>query len=220
MPDFMPKTDNGFLDWSQNFSDVFVADEAAVGLDPADSAAYATLNDAYHDAYILATNPLTRTPVTIAAKNTAKAAAMFAARALVARMQVFPDITDEIRASLGITIPDAGPSVIGAPSTRPIIQLIDNAGNQQTIKVRDELTPLTQRKPDGVVSAEVWTKVGGTAPASIAECSYQGDLTKNPFSVGFSPGDEGKPVHYITRWKTRRGLVGPEGPVLSSNIAA
>jgi hypothetical protein len=219
-PDFIPSTDVGFLDWSTNFSTQLTAAPTAIGLVAGDATAYANLHNAYNDAYVDAVTPATRTSVTITSKNVTKRDAIAKARALVKKAQASSVTNDGARVLFGMNIPDPVASEIPAPGTRPLVQVVSNAGNQHTLKLRDEATPTSQKKPNNVLSAEIWVKIDGAPPTGIDQCQYRGDMTRNPFAIAFAGSDTGKPAYYIARWKTARGIVGPESAPSLATIAA
>ena len=70
---FYQGSDSVLLAGANNFSTLISAAPLPLGLTPALATAYATLNTAYASAYSTAANPPTRTSVTIAAKDTARA---------------------------------------------------------------------------------------------------------------------------------------------------
>lgn len=219
-PDYIPGDDAGFHDWVDNFNAKLTAAPTTVGLVAGDATALDALFDIWLAAYNLTLDPDTRTSVTIAAKDTARFNLEALARLDAIQIQAFPGTTDEERVDFGLTVPTGFAAPVAAPATRPLVQVLTNASNQHTIKLRDELEPTSQAKPDGVTSAEIWVKIGGDPPTSIASCSFRGDYTRNPHTVEFAGGETGLPAYYIARWKTARGLVGPESPVVLATIAA
>ena len=72
MAGYIPQRDSLLLPWALNFSTLITASPATYGLLAGDATAIAAVYSAYNTAYGLAINPATRTPVTVANKDTAK----------------------------------------------------------------------------------------------------------------------------------------------------
>lgn len=218
--DYIPPTDAALALWSTNFNAVIVADEAAYGLTPAQSAAYTALDSAFQTALALATDPGTRTPVTVADKDTAKANLIFSARQLGQIAQTYPAITDMLLADAGLTVPDPIPTPIPAPVTKPVVSIFDTSSLQVVIRFKDSVLSNPRAKPPGATGMEVFVKVGTTPPASIADCVYRGIATKVPYATTYEPTDALKNAYYLCRWITRRGLTGPVSDLFSATIPA
>lgn len=218
--DFIPQTDAGFATWSANFESGIDTEYATFGLTSGQATAYTTLDTAYQAAYLAATNPATRTPVTIAAKDTARTAAVANARFLAAIINSFPGVTNAQRTALGLTPRVDTRTPIPAPATKPVVIVRAFNPLSHRLQLRDTETPTSRAKPAGAIAGEVWCKIGTTPPASIADCLFLGSYTRNFFDSVFDGADAGKTAYYLTRWVTRTGLVGPTSDVQSATIAA
>jgi hypothetical protein len=91
---------------------------------------------------------------------------------------------------------------------------------QHTIKFSDSLTPLSSAKPAGVLGCEIYRKIGGTAPASIADCDFLGTDSASPFVVPFGSVSGGQMCYYLARWANRNGLTGPTSDLISATVVA
>ena len=58
-------------------------------------------------------------------------------------------------------------------------------------------------KPHGVDGCEVWQKIGGVAPVSIADLVYLETMSKNPLLIGFDGTQAGLKVYYWMRWENK-----------------
>lgn len=215
---YIPSTDSGFLAWSENFDTLITATPTAYGLTAPQAAAYAALHATYAAAYAAATNPITRTPVTIAAKDTAKAAAIAMARELAQIVKADPDTTDEQLTELGITVDKFPPTPVPTPSTFPLLDFLRATPGEHQLQYRDSETPTTKRKPDGAVAMEVWREIGTAVAPTPADASFFGDVTKSPFVIDYTEADRGKISTIFARWKTRTGKVGPWSDGVSFEI--
>lgn len=218
--DFIPQTDTGFADWSANFEAQIDTEFATYGLTTGQATAYTALDTAYQTALLAATNPVTRTPVTISAKDAAKAAAVENARVLAAVVNAFPDTTNAMRATLGLTPRGSGPTPISAPVTKPVPIVVGYNPLEHVLQIRDESTPDSRAKPAGAISCQVWAKIGPTAPVDLSECEMVGVYTKPFLPISFGSDAGGKKIFYLCRWQTRRGLVGPLSDVISPTLPA
>lgn len=220
MPDAIPAQDGDLLTWSINFNTQLTAAPTSIGLVAGDATAYDALHDTYAAAYAAAIDPGTRTSVTIAAKDAARAALVTKARSLMNIAQAFPGTTNGERALFGMNIPDPLPSPIPVPSAKPVCSVEDILNLEHVIRVRDEATPTSNAKPAGTIGAEVWCKIGPTPPVSIADCFYVGLLTRFPYSVSHDPLNARKDAYYITRFINAVGETGPTSDVTAATIAA
>lgn len=220
MPDFIPAGDSDLLDWSANFNTKLTAAPTDYGLVAGDATAYAALHTDYNTKLTAATNPATRTSVTIADKDTSRDTLVAKARQLVRIIQASTATDDADRAELQIAIPDTAPTTIAPPSSKPVVNIEQIQNLAHKLRVRDELTPTTNAKPEGALGAEVWRKIGPGEPLSIAECDYMGLATSRFFTATHEAGDVGKTAYYILRWINAKGEAGPTADQVSATIAA
>jgi hypothetical protein len=218
--DFIPASDADLANWSANFESAIDTEFATYGLTTGQATAYTALDSAFQTAYTAATDPGTRTPVAIAAKDAARAALVANARVLAAVVNAFPATTNAMRTTLGLNPYATGTTPVPAPTTQPLVAVREFIPLGHVLQIRDESTPASRKKPVGAVAAEVWAKVGATPPASIADCKFLGHYTKPFLTTAFAGADAGSLAHYVTRWVTRTGLVGPTSDVVSVTIPA
>lgn len=218
--DFIPQQDAEFADWSANFESGIDTEFATYGLTSGQATAYTALDTAFQAAYLLAINPATRTPVTVANKDTTKAAAIANARVLASIVNAFPATTNGMRLTLGLTPRGSGPTPIPAPTTKPVPIVVGYNPLGHVLQIRDESTPTSRAKPAGTISCQVWAKIGPVAPVSLAECEMVGVYTKPFLSLTFASPAGGQKIFYLCRWQTRRGLTGPLSDVISPTLPA
>ncbi|MCI0363473.1 MAG: hypothetical protein L0219_06290, partial [Phycisphaerales bacterium] len=115
---YLPSRESELVTWSTNYNTKIVAAPTSYGLVAAQATAYTALHTAFVTAYNTANAPLTRSPVNIEAKNTAKTALIDGPggiRALAAIIQAFPGVTDAQLRELGLTVRDSQPTPIPPP---------------------------------------------------------------------------------------------------------
>lgn len=220
MPDVPPQSDQGLNAFAANFDAKITATPTAYGLLASDATAYHGLATDYAARLATALNPTTRTKVTVAAKNTSKAALTARSRALAKIVNAYPPITNAQRAELGLNPRDSTPTPIPPPATRPLISFEGGGPLISNLRIVDEFSPSSRAKPPGTIGCELWVKIGGTAPLSIDDCRYEGLATRNQASVVFAPGSGNQTCYAIGRWINERGQPGPASNVVSASIAA
>ncbi len=219
--DYIPRPDGSFDAWQVNFVAYATANAAALGLDP-----------------LVDIPPLTNAQTTWAADLPAHVTAQAAAesarqakddarstfegviRPLVARLQASPDVDDTERQALGITVADAVPTPSAVPTTRPLVTVDTGQRLRHVIAFVDELTPTRKAKPDGVMGAEVWVKVGDPAPVDPGELTFLATDTRTPYTADYTGTDANKVAHYMLRWINTRGEKGPWSETASATIGA
>lgn len=225
MGPYIPTTDAACDAWAQNFATLITANPTLYGLAAADASVIQAAVDTFHDAYLLAglsgtppktpLSPGTRTPVSVAAKDSAKAAMLPIVRFYAINIRNNLGVTNPDKTDLGLTIVKTTPTPIPAPVTYPLLSLVATNVSGATINMRDSGTPSVKRKPFGAVAAEVWFKTGATPPVDPTTGTYAGDFTKSPLVLFTDPSLAGETVWAFARWKTRTGLVGAFSSVLS-----
>lgn len=215
---YIPLTDAALDAWATNFDTVITAAPADYGLTAPQAVAFNILRAAFSAALLVTDTPATRTPVTIAAKDSARAAMVTSARSLARVALAYPSVLPADLTAAGLIVRNTVPTPIPAPATIPLLSFLSSVGLQMTVSFADELTPSKKYKPFGAVALQVFGKIDGAAPASIDECFLLGQTGRWPIKLTFQGADAGKHVYLIARWVTRRGLVGPVSATLDAVI--
>lgn len=168
-----PRTDEGLLAWSVNFSTKITATPTAFGLTAAQATAYAAVHTAYSTA-LAACDPSLRNKTATAAKNTAKAALKLAARQMGSIVEGTPTVTDAQKISLGLNVRRT-PVPIPAPSSSPGLDIVAVAGWTVNIHLHDTASSAKRGKPPGVIGAAVFSYVGALPPADIGAWQFEGN---------------------------------------------
>jgi hypothetical protein len=155
----------------------------------------------------------------VAAKADARTALEDNARAVAARIQTHPGVTDQQRNSLGITARSTTRTPVGPPTSKPVATIDTNTRLQHTITFVDELTPSSRAKPDGVQGCEIWGKVDGPPPAGPSELKYLATDTRSPYLAMYDDGQSGKTAYYMLRWVSTRGEPGGWSLTFSAMIS-
>lgn len=122
--------------------------------------------------------------------------------------------------ALGLSLYDTIRTPAPIPTTRPVVKINTSQRQQQTLSWSDESTPTSVRKPDGVQGVELYLKIGGTAPVSLADCVYIAFDTKTPYTYDFDPSALGQAAYWIARWLNTRGEAGPISETVTATVVA
>jgi len=156
-------------------------------------------------------------------KDDARRAVEALARPVTAFVQGYPATTDADRATIGITIRQPGGGATPAPSSRPLVIVGDGGRLTHTLRLVDESTPTRRARPHGVERAEVFvafTPTGTPAPADFNAFRYVQSISDGSTVLSFEQPQGGMTAHYLARWVTRRGAMGPWSETASATLAA
>ena len=216
--DYVPVRDADFQVWADNYSALITATPTAYGLVSGEATTLAGLSTAFNDALSAALNGSTRGPMTVAAKDTARANLEAYARQLAMKVQTTSTVTNEQKTALRITVRKTGRTPVATPVTAPIIALITVSALQHTLRYSDETTPDSRKKPFGAIALMLdwWITPIGTAPTGSPTSSLP--FSANPVVINFNSGDVMKMVSYQARWVTATGLFGPVSNTASGAV--
>ncbi len=220
MPDYIPGGDAPFHAWQNNFI-VYVNNHLAdLGLVAGDVVDLNATAATWTTDYPAHTAAQTAAQGARQAKDGARSAFEDTIRPLVRRLQASPDVDDSERAAMGITGPDREGTPEGPPKTRPVVSVDTSQRLQHTIDFADEATPTRKAKPDGVMGAEIWVKVGDPPPTDPNELTFLSVATRTPYVAPYSGADGGQTAHYMLRWVSTTGEKGPWSETASATIGA
>lgn len=204
MSAYLPNSDTAFQVWILNFATLLSAAPATYGLLAADATLVAAAEVSYSDALTLSSDPVTRTPVTVAAKDAAKASAQFVVRPYAVNISLNPSVTNGDKVAIGVTVRDNTPTPIPAPVIPPVISLLKAMPLVQQLQIKPTGAD-NKAKPAGAVSIEIARIVGVVVATDPAQLLIIGQYGKTPLIQNFTAEDQGKIVTYAARYKTRSG---------------
>lgn len=141
-----------------------------------------TLNE-FLGSYDLASNPETRTGPLIKAKQISKQKILKATRSPVNEIQAWPQMTDDERRMLGITVRAAKPTSTPRPTIKPYLEV--ESVDQNTVTVRILQSKIERARPKGVAGAILYSAVAPTPPTTESGWFNQGLCIKNTTQVQF-----------------------------------
>ena len=146
------------------------------------------------------------------AKATARDSLTAAVRGLVKLIQAKPNVTDESKQAIGITVSDGTRTSVGVPTTAPVGRIEQANRLEHTLNFADSTTPTSKAKPAGVRGCQVWVKIGTAPPASASELHYLATDTRTPYVAQFDTADN------WLRWENTKGETGPWSAAVSATI--
>ncbi len=217
-----PERDQDALDWARIFVGIVSLHPENYGLSSEQCSAFQARVDSYGALLLAATEPGTRTRVTVQLKNGARDSLRGAARQLIRIVDAFPATTDATRAALSMHVRDAVPTPIPAPATQPIVNIRGSGGGVARLLLRDRATPDKPAKPRGVLGALIATVL--TAPGEptpeFPTGSFQAIVTRTRHRLALPPDSAGKTLWVQARWINHRGMPGPASAISSVMVAA
>lgn len=221
---YLPAREADLLAFAQNMDNLITAAPATYGLTAPQATAFSILYTNYANALQLATNPPTRTPPAIVAKNDAKAALIDGPggiRELARIVQATPSVTNQAKADLGLTVRDGEPTPVPVPKGPPDIAIESVLNRTVRIRLRDMDNPDRRGKPDGVRGASVFMWVGSDEPpADPMEWSFFGNTTKTLFDVEFPQTiAAGTKVWLTAFWYNTKAEAGPPATAVSTRFS-
>jgi hypothetical protein len=218
--DFVPTKDAALLAFALNMSTLITASPATYGLDTTYAVALASDYSTFNAAMALTNNPATKTKVTVASKDAAKASLKGFIRTCAAVTQTDPSVTNANKTALGLTIKNTSPAPVPAPSTYPILSVAGSGSLAQTVKFADSGTPSSKRKPTGATGLVLFCSTSAVPITDPTQLAFRVVGTKNPTPVSFVASDASKVAYYAGRWITRKGLLGPWSSIYTLGVAA
>ncbi len=203
-PSYVPAADSDFAVWLANFDTLLTAAPADFGLVAGDAVIVAAVALTFATDYPVSQAPGTRTPVTVAAKDVARAAAEATVRPYAVQISLNGAVLDANKIAIGVTVPSLVPTPVPAPINAPELGIgsITPGIIEMTYK---ETGAAGKAKPFGVTGVEVQAAIGAVHVATPAEASFLTIVTKSPARLVMDPADAGKAISIFTRFLTRSG---------------
>lgn len=219
VPSAIPQRDGDFDAYLNNWRTLLTAAPATYGMLAADATAITNSYNIFHAAYLLVTNPATRTHAQVVAKDIAKASALVLLRDQYGIIKANPAVLDASKTTIGIRVNDPIPTPIPPPSTYPLLSVINSASLQQEVLVSDSATPTLRKKPAGVIGMLLHRSVGVVPATDPAQIAFLGMFTRSNFAGDtFDASEAGKFASYVGRWTNAKGEEGPWSDIVNKII--
>lgn len=221
LPPYIPTRDADLANWALNFRTLISATPGTYGLLASDATTIASNVNPFLAAYNIAINPPTRTPVTVATKDTLKIGMLAIVRPYAVQVSLNAGVLTSDKIALGVNPRTSTPLPIATPTTNPIITIASALSLAHVMRFRDVLaSPSVKSKPYGVTAMLCFAKASATAIADPELLDYKTTATKGPLTIDWEYVTAGMRAYYAGRWMTRTGKLGPWSPIVSFTIAA
>jgi hypothetical protein len=218
MSDFIPRTDAELLVWANNYNNQIKTSATSFGLNSTNASEtdtafirFQTAFDEYVTAQAIAKSKFE-------AKDDARDNLVNLIREQARIVQATSSVTNQQKATLGLTVKDGTRTASSKPTTRPTATVDTSKRLQHTIAFRDEATPTSRAKPKGVLGCEIWVKIGGNAPLDASECQFLSLDTATPYIAEYAGTNAGQTAHYLMRWVSNGGEKGSWSETISATI--
>lgn len=218
--DWIEGSDDGFNDQFDTFNTWAQANGLTRGLTAGQLTALAAAFAAWGPAFADHKTAATAAIVASVTKSQKRADGEALMRALGATIQTNAATTDADRTDAGLTVRSGTRTRAAVPTTRPVLMVDNSQRLQQTVNFRDETTPDSKKKPDGVMGCEFRYFCGDTPPADPEDFEYAGTDTGTPYLLVHDAADAGKKCWIVGRWVNTRGETGPWSESVMSTISA
>lgn len=220
MPDYIPSNDSEFNLWQQGLMDYATtpANKTRMNIPDAQILPVTTEQTVWDAKYPAHTQAQTAANAAATAKDDSRTDYVGALRTFVGQLQANPDVTDEDRRAMKLTIASTSHTPSPVPATTPIAEIDIATRRRHIIEFRDSATPDKSAKPAGVRGCQIWMKIGGAAPTSESECQFLATDSKSPYVHDFTMEEIGLKVYYLLRWENTTGKLGPWSQIFSANV--
>ncbi|RRJ94628.1 hypothetical protein Ga0100231_010030 [Opitutaceae bacterium TAV4] len=207
--DYIPRKDEDFHAWQANFALKLGAMTTRLGIPEAKTNTLESLQGQWIDALQLASQPSTRTPLTIEQKTHARDTYESFLRLLV-RQHIANNeqTTDDDRVTLGLPIPKTTRTPAPVPTSIPGVKLSLEAPGIVIVAFFD-MGNIHRAKPDLVHGAEIASVIRETEPTTGDDFNRSSFDTRSPFTFTFDISERGKTLWLRLRWENTRGEKGP-----------
>lgn len=206
-PPYIPPADSLFAVWLANFAALLTAAPTTYGLTAPDAVAVQAVADAFAISYPISQDPATRTPVTVAQKDSDRASAEAIVRPYAVTISRDQAVLDADKTAIGVTVPSLVPAPIPAPVDAPALSLLALTSGVGRFGYKTAGAS-NKAKPFGAIGVEIRQAIGVAHTVDPNAATYVGDFTRSPFRLSFDPGDAGSKLTLFARFKTRSG---PDG---------
>lgn len=207
--DFYPRPEAAIVAFTANLSAKLSAAPSDYGIPPETAAEYASLQQAFAEAYATCQNAGTNASTAYTGKADARIALERMTRQLVGMFYVSPTLTDELRSALNLKPRAIRRQRRPVPDAPPILRVKATSGNVVRLELC-EFTSSKRRRPRDVSGAVIKGYVGTNPPADGKAWLMMGSTSRATTQVTFAPHlPPGTLVWLTAYWFNARGESGP-----------
>ena len=219
MPDFLPRADCNFLTFTANFAQKLSVDWELYHVEHAKAMEYFALWEEFARCYRAATEPGTRTVVSVREKNDVRARLKRATRSIATPMRANSAVSDEALERIGLHRPLKARRTFAEPSAAPKVCLQALGGRRIKVTLRDAERPSSKARPKDISHAIVFTRVGENVPENPNPWRFKMQAGEMDFEIEveeFAP--PGTRVWVSAGWLNRKCKRGPQSEPVSVRL--
>lgn len=217
---YLPQGLLTFKSWNTNFQTKISATPTVYGLTAGEATDHGNLTDDFDGALIISNTPSTRTPVSVAATNTAFELVRASAQFLVQKYQASGLATEVLSSDINVTFRDEVKTPITAPTAVPDISIERIDPQLITLRIK-QLGAIGNALPLGSIGYEVYGAIGLTNPPnSPSAMVFVVNGSRRFISIPFDTMDIGKNVSFAIRYRTAKNLTGPWSSIITCTVSA
>jgi hypothetical protein len=204
---YIPPRDADFDAWFNNLNTLITATPAAYGLVAGDAVIIDAQWDIWHPAYLLLTNPATKTSPNVAAKDVARVNAESVLRPYCQRIRANAGVSDALKVGLGLNLQPTTLTPIPAPGTVPVLSQRAATAGQMVLSYHDSVLS-GKAKPYGSIGIEIFVNYGASPNTDPSQAAFHSRVTKSPCTITWPVDQRGKVATIFGRYVTRGGPSG------------
>lgn len=213
--DFFPDREADMVSWGLNMAKQLMDRPGHFGVSLERVQQFVALAEDFHVNYKIVQVPVTRTTVSVSQKNTSRRAMEREARKLSRFITGQPDVTDNDRISLRLTVPKTRSGHVMPPTSKPRVQVIQTDGSNVSIRLVDTEQSTRRARPDHADGAQLFVAYTRSEGDPIESWSYFTSTPKTKLTLQLNPLlPPGTRVWICARWKNRRCETGEMGPAV------
>jgi hypothetical protein len=217
MHDYIPRSNEKFLEWSATLINYAVANKLRFQITDEVLEQIQYLKDAYENAFHKAQEP-NRGKVDVLLKNETRQELEKLLRQFVKSYLVYnPQANDEDKIKMGLPLHNKKPSPIPPPNTRPNAHVDLSIIRHVTVIVYEQ-GKKRHGKPYGIHGWNFRWEILNAPPQSINELRNAEFVTKLQHTLTFDENQRGKIIYFCVRWENNNGEKGPWSEIYSTVI--
>jgi hypothetical protein len=217
--DYLPNSDQGFLEWVITFLKYLTARLAKFKYPQDDFDLLEQEKNVYAQKLEVSRESATRTPVNIKEKNTAKKVLKTHVRHSVGEYLIRNHLlTDGDRELLGLPVYKTTRTPAPVAESYPDFDIDSSMIRCLIIHFFERDGEHKRAKPAGQHGAEICWAISDTPIVNVEDLAHSSFDTRTPFTLEFKGDQRGKTVYFCLRWENTRGEKGHWSPIQSAVI--
>jgi hypothetical protein len=218
-PDFLPRKDADFLQWTVNFLAALVKILQRIGFPDAMYQQLLTLKNTFATKLGIAEAPETRTKPAIRDKDVARKSLETSLRQAVGEyLSRNHLLTDVDRETLGLPLYKSGRTPSPVANDSPDVDVDTSILAHLIIHFFVRGGRHRKGKHAGQHGVEIGWLISDMPPARWDELTHSAIDTNSPFTLAFENDQRGKTVYFALRWENTRGEKGPWSEIMNAII--